>query len=68
MEYPSGFFKPIDFKIKFDTGIVEPISRISDIVAALKTSEEKRRKVMVMCPEEMRDKISEEGKRHAIPN
>ncbi|HIH22743.1 TPA: HD domain-containing protein [Candidatus Micrarchaeota archaeon] len=68
VEYPSGFFKPIDFKIKFDTGIVEPISRISDIVAALKTSEEKRRKVMVMCPEEMRDKISEEGKRHAIPN
>ncbi|MEK6978966.1 MAG: HD domain-containing protein [Candidatus Micrarchaeota archaeon] len=62
VEYPSGFFKPIDFKVKFDTGIVEPISRISDIVAALKTSEEKRRKVMVMCPEEMREKISEEGK------
>lgn len=62
VEYPSGFFKPIDFKVKFDTGIVEPISRISDIVAALKTSEEKRRKVMVMCPEEMRERIAEEGK------
>lgn len=54
LEYPSGFFKPVDFKVDIDGKLV-PIGKASELVSALRISEEKRRKLMVLCPEEKRE-------------
>ncbi|MFA6530472.1 MAG: HD domain-containing protein [Candidatus Micrarchaeia archaeon] len=54
LEYPSGFFKPVDFKVDIDGKLI-PIGKASELVSALRISEEKRRKLMVLCPEEKRE-------------
>lgn len=58
LEYPSGFFKPVDFKIAPDDGTEpKPISELSDLVMALKISEEKRKKLMILCSSENRETV-----------
>jgi HD superfamily phosphohydrolase len=57
LEYPTGFFKPVDFKVVMDSGHVAPISEVSDLVRALKVSEERRRRLLVLCPAEKREKV-----------
>jgi len=56
VDYPHTFFKPIDFKVKTGSGLI-PITEISELVKSLKTSEEKRKKVLILCPEEYREKV-----------
>ena len=55
IDYPSNFFKPVDFKIKTKNGI-KPIVELSELVKSLETSEKKRKRVLIICPEENRIK------------
>jgi HD superfamily phosphohydrolase len=57
MEYPTGFFKPVEFKVHLDNGEISTISEISDLIRALKLSEDRRRKLLVLCPESHREKV-----------
>ncbi len=57
MEYPTGFFKPVEFKVHLDNGEFSTISEISDLIRALKLSEDRRRKLLVLCPEKDREKV-----------
>lgn len=57
MEYPTGFFKPVEFKVHLEDGKISTISEISDLIRALKLSEDRRRKLLVLCPENYREKV-----------
>ena len=55
VDLPSPIFKPIDFKVKTGDG-TKPIMELSELVSSLKSSEERRMKVLVLVPPEQRDK------------
>ena len=56
IDYPNTIFKPVDIDVSVDGKLV-PITKISDIVEALKVSEKKRQKLMVIGEEKNRDMI-----------
>ena len=50
VDYPDSFFKPIDFMIKTDDGLV-PITKMSKVVQSLKKAEEERMHILVLAKE-----------------
>ena len=56
VDRPQSFFKPVEFKVDSDQGPV-PISKISNLVQSLKSAEEERMKVLILCSEEDRKRI-----------
>ncbi|MCI0504439.1 HD domain-containing protein [Candidatus Micrarchaeota archaeon] len=54
IDYPRRFFRPVEFKVNTDEGLV-PIMRLSKIVQSLKDAEEDRMRVLVLAEEKMRD-------------
>ncbi len=59
VDYPHGFFKPVGFQVKTDSGL-RPIAEISTLVQSLKKAEEDRLKVLVLAEETVRDSRSKE--------
>lgn len=62
VEKDQQFFKTINFKVKTSNNVV-PIFDYSDIVNSLKKSAEKRRKIRIICPQELREKTQAESKK-----
>ncbi len=56
VDYPTYFFKPVDFKVKTKDGKLKSITELSEIVRSLETSEQKRKRVLILAPEEFRNK------------
>jgi len=56
VDNPHTFFKPVDFKVKTEKGLVS-IDEVSELVKSLKKSEEKRKKALVLCPEEKKENV-----------
>ncbi len=56
VDYPHAFFKPADFLVKTEDGIV-PISKLSKLVQSLKKAEEERMRVLVLAEEKDAEKI-----------
>ncbi len=58
IDWPYDFFKPISAKVKISES-EKPVdlTELSDLVKSLKTNEEKRKRVLVLCPEEKREEV-----------
>lgn len=67
VDCPFGFSKPIDIRVKTRPGPLRPLIELSDPVKALQQSEEKRKKVLVLCPAEKRDELKERIRREGLP-
>jgi HD superfamily phosphohydrolase len=59
IDWPYDFFKPINFKVMTENGLVD-IMKLSDLVSSLKISEERRKKVLLLCPPEARERVRRE--------
>lgn len=57
LDNAPDFFKLSGFKVKMHNGKKEEISEISELVRALKTAEENRKKVLVLAPAGYREKV-----------
>lgn len=55
---PNTIFKPVDIKVSVREELIQ-ITKVSDIVEALKTSEKRRQKLMIIGEEKNKDKILE---------
>ncbi|MDO8554461.1 MAG: HD domain-containing protein [Candidatus Micrarchaeota archaeon] len=62
VDYPNEIFKPVDINIALNNKLVQ-ITKISDIVEALRVSEKRRKKLMILGKEEDRIKIIELAKK-----
>jgi len=49
IDYPHSFFKPINVKV-MKNGRVIPITEISELIQSVKSSSEKRKSTLVLCP------------------
>jgi len=56
VDYPHPFFKPVDFKVLTEDGLV-PISKLSTMMSSLKESEEQRMKVLVLADQETEEAL-----------
>lgn len=59
IDWPHEFFKPIDCVVRTSEGL-KKITELSELVRSLKNSEERRRRVLVLCPNEFRERVAEE--------
>ncbi len=50
VDYPGSFFKPVDFMVKTDNGLV-PITKMSKLVQSLKKAEEERMQILILAKE-----------------
>ncbi len=50
VDYPGSFFKPIDFMVRTDNGLV-PITKMSKLVQSLKKAEQERMQILVLAKE-----------------
>lgn len=57
IDVARNFFKPSGFKIRMHDGKKYEISRISELVKALKLAEESRKKILVLSPAAQRKKL-----------
>lgn len=57
LNFPSNSFKLAGFKIRMHNGEKKDICDISELVHALKTAEESRKKILVLAPAEQREKV-----------
>ncbi|MFH1394051.1 MAG: HD domain-containing protein [Candidatus Micrarchaeota archaeon] len=55
VDYPHPFFKPIEFQVKTEGGLV-PIGRLSTIMSSLKESEGQRMRVLVLADQRTKEK------------
>ncbi len=62
IDHPPVFSRPADFKVKTGSGL-KPITELSDLVQALERSEQKRRRVLILCPMEDEKRIGEQLKK-----
>ena len=58
IDYPHDFFKPVEFKVKTEEGLIE-ITKISDLISVLKGSEQKRKKMLILCEDKDREKVAD---------
>ncbi|MBS3067667.1 HD domain-containing protein [Candidatus Micrarchaeota archaeon] len=61
VDYPTYFYKPVNFKVKTKDGL-KPITELSEIVRSLEISEQKRKRVLILAPEEFRNKNKDKVK------
>ena len=56
IDYPPVFSRPANFKVKTKSGL-KLITELSDLVRVLETSEQKRKRILILCPAEDKEKI-----------
>lgn len=64
IDLPLAFSKPSGFKVKMHDGNLEEIGKISELVRALKSAEESRKKALVLAPEKFREKTQKSCKKY----
>lgn len=64
IDVPTSFFKLSGFRVKMYDGKMEEIGKISELVRALKFSEEFRKKTLILAPAKYREKVEKICKKY----